>query len=108
MRPRIQDLKAALRVTAGRAEQVVGNIVARFRAVETEAAVRRADVSLVDLVIAELSAEFHRVPAIDLGETIGEVPRIVRLKCGQRRTADAEIGEPEAAEAPRIPAGPEG
>src|SRR5436309_644578 len=99
MRPGIQNLKTALRVSAGGAQQVIGNIVAGFGSIETETAIGRAYITLIHLVIAELAAKLHGVPAIDFREAIREMPGVVRLKRGERGAADTEIDERERRQA---------
>src|SRR5262249_15609050 len=68
---------------------------AGFRAVEAKGAVDVAPaVPVVDLEIAEVRAELERVPAVDLGEVIGNVPGIVGLALDTARP-DGEIIETE-------------
>ena len=95
VRPGIQNLKTALGVPARSAEKVIGDVVSGFRSVEIEAAIGRAHVALVDLVVAELTAKLHRVAAVDFRKSFGEVPGVVRLECRQGRASDAEIDERE-------------
>ena len=95
--PRVQELEARLLKVRRRAQQEIGKIVACLAPVKLEQPVARGEVARVDLVVAELAAELHGVAALDLGEAVGEMPRVVELPCHTVRHAqrDAERLEGE-------------
>src|SRR5439155_26855219 len=89
----MQELLAALVIVLRCAEQVIGEIVAGYAAVEREVSVRCARIALIDLQVAELTPKLDRVSASRFRESIRDVPGVVRLKRRQRIHAQGEVVE---------------
>ena len=83
--PRVKKLAAELAGLVGSTEQVVCEIVTGFTAIKGKRSIHRGRISLINLKVAAVASELHRVPADHLGEVVADLVGVVVLACRQRR-----------------------
>ena len=66
----------------GRAQQIVGKVVAGLASVNCKPAVGRVGVALVDLNVADVATKLQRVLSNHLGEIVGDLVGVVVLTGG--------------------------
>ena len=75
----IKGVELALVVLAGNADKEIGKVHACLRSGENEVAIELSNGRGIDLIGVELTAKFHGVVAVYLGEGISNLIRVVDL-----------------------------